>query len=141
MLVNNENITQDKALLAASSTGLAQAQFASQSVKKTEESAVETNKAVKPTDDVQMLNELAKATAKTNDLTKASQKVDELFMQYTNRELNFEEDKATGKMVIRILDRDSGEVVRQIPPQQFLDMIASFAKFAEGMMKDLPKFV
>lgn len=144
MLVNNENIITDSTLLQGS-TGSPPGGVKQQTLapEQTSTTIVKPVVVSKPTDDIVALNEMAKSSAAMSgkEMNNAIQKVDELFMQYTNRELNFEEDKETGKMVIRILDRDSGEVIRQIPPQQFLDMIANFAKMSNGLLKDLPKFV
>jgi flagellar protein FlaG len=41
-----------------------------------------------------------------------------------NEKLGFRVDDGTGQIVVQIVDRGSGEVVRQSPPQEFLDLAA-----------------
>ncbi len=42
------------------------------------------------------------------------------FVQSIRRDLNFDLDDSTGKMVVRVTDRATGEVVRQIPTEEAL---------------------
>ena len=41
-------------------------------------------------------------------------------VQVLQRDLNFTVDDSTGQVVIRVLDGDSGKVVRQIPSEDIL---------------------
>jgi uncharacterized FlaG/YvyC family protein len=43
----------------------------------------------------------------------------------SDRELQFTRDSQTQKMVIQIVDRQSGDVLDQIPPEQILLMMAN----------------
>lgn len=45
-------------------------------------------------------------------------------MMGTNRELQFTRDEVTKRPVVRILNRGTGEVVDQIPPEAVLRMLA-----------------
>lgn len=45
------------------------------------------------------------------------------FIQSVQRNLEFSVDQDTHTMVMKVVDRDSGEVVRQIPPEQALSML------------------
>ena len=49
--------------------------------------------------------------------------------------VNFETDSTTGKMVIRIVNTTTQEVVRQIPPEAVLGMDAALEKF-QGTIVD-----
>jgi len=40
-----------------------------------------------------------------------------------NRELTYRRDAKTGRLVIQILERDTGEVVDQIPPESVLRLV------------------
>lgn len=42
------------------------------------------------------------------------------FVQSIRRDLNFDLDDSTGKMVVKVTDRATGEVVRQIPTEEAL---------------------
>lgn len=42
------------------------------------------------------------------------------FVQTIRRDLNFDLDDSSGKMVVKVTDRASGEVVRQIPTEEAL---------------------
>jgi uncharacterized FlaG/YvyC family protein len=41
-----------------------------------------------------------------------------------NRELSFQNDAKTHTPVVRIKDRNTGEVLQQIPPEHLLEMLA-----------------
>lgn len=57
---------------------------------------------------------------------KESRKVDEIieemreFHGWGNFNIDFDLDDATNSMVVKIIDRDTGETLRQIPPDQVL---------------------
>lgn len=42
------------------------------------------------------------------------------FVQSIRRDLNFDLDDSSGKMVVKVTDRSTGEVVRQIPTEEAL---------------------
>lgn len=42
------------------------------------------------------------------------------FVQTIRRDLNFDLDDSSGKMVVKVTDRSTGEVVRQIPTEEAL---------------------
>ncbi|MDH5216473.1 MAG: flagellar protein FlaG [Gammaproteobacteria bacterium] len=44
------------------------------------------------------------------------------YVQNLDRELQFQVDKDTGKTVVKILDADTNEVVRQIPSEEVLEL-------------------
>lgn len=46
------------------------------------------------------------------------------FLRESQRQLNFERDEATGRTVIRVIDPHSGEVIRQMPPEEILNLAA-----------------
>jgi uncharacterized FlaG/YvyC family protein len=46
----------------------------------------------------------------------------------SGRELQFARDSQTQKMVIQIVDSQSGDVLDQIPPEQILRIMANFGK-------------
>ncbi len=53
----------------------------------------------------------------------ATRQVEELF-QTVRRNLQFREDPTSGRLVVSVIDSESGEVIRQIPPEQMIRMAA-----------------
>jgi len=62
------------------------------------------------------------------------------YAQRMNRELHFNVDKDSGRTVIRVIDPDSGEVIRQIPPEEILALARYLQKGDEDrgrLVRDL----
>lgn len=55
--------------------------------------------------------------------------------QLVKRNLEFSVDNNTGQQVLRVIDSDSGEVVRQIPSDQILHIISQVQKAKDGMLQ------
>lgn len=49
------------------------------------------------------------------------------YVQNVTRELNFTVDEELGEFVITVLDQDSGEVIRQIPSEDMLELARSLS--------------
>ena len=60
-------------------------------------------------------------------VSEAVEKLNEL-VQNQKRSLYFSVDQDTGRTVIRVIDPDTSEIVRQIPPEEVLDL----ARLYEG---------
>lgn len=56
------------------------------------------------------------------------------YIQSTQRDLNFTYDPASGDMVVRVLDRATQEVIRQIPDQIFLRLAQSLVPESSGRL-------
>jgi flagellar protein FlaG len=57
------------------------------------------------------------------DLEKAVEDLQKIAANLKSR-LSFSTDESTGKTVIRVLDDDSGKIIRQIPPEDMLRLSA-----------------
>ncbi|MBT7969041.1 MAG: flagellar protein FlaG [Methylococcales bacterium] len=59
---------------------------------------------------------------KTLSREKLSESIQQLNdqLQKFNRDLQFVADEATGKRVVKVIDSNTGEVIRQIPPEEIL---------------------
>lgn len=69
-------------------------------------------------------------------LERASRAINELFgPNKENLKLRIEHDEASGRFVIQSVDKDTGEVVQQFPPEEILAMIAYFREI-EGLAVD-----
>ncbi len=54
---------------------------------------------------------------------------------FNSRRLSIDQDEATGRFVYKVIDIDTGEVVRQFPPEEILRIVASI-RDAEGLVID-----
>jgi flagellar protein FlaG len=69
-------------------------------------------KSVSPAEEEEMLKD---ATDKANE-----------FVKTMNQELQFSVDKDTGKTVVKVIDTESRELIRQIPPDEMLAIAKAF---------------
>lgn len=58
------------------------------------------------------------------------------YIQNTQRDMDFSVDEVTGRVVVRVIDSDSEEVIRQIPSEE---MLAISRHLAESLENDEPK--
>ena len=68
-----------------------------------------------------------------NTLEKLSQVLSELVDQ---NKIEFHYDKTAGTLVVKVMDPDSGEVIRSIPPEYLLDMIRADDLELNGIIID-----
>lgn len=68
-------------------------------------------------DNTVKLEQLKKAVEDANNAARSA-----------NRQLNFSIDSTTARIVVKVINQASGEVVRQIPPKEMLDMAAYLAE-------------
>ncbi|MEH6478952.1 MULTISPECIES: flagellar protein FlaG [Pseudoalteromonas] len=57
------------------------------------------------------------------------------FMGEMNRSLQFKVDEDSGRDVIKVLDKDSGEVIKQYPSEEVLSLVSKLSKSA-GILID-----
>jgi flagellar protein FlaG len=57
------------------------------------------------------------------------------FMQSMNRSVHFQVDKDSGRDVIRVLDKQSGEVIKQYPSEEVLGLVSKLSQSA-GLLVD-----
>ncbi len=81
------------------------------------------------TNAVQQADAVEQAPLSLEKLQDAVEKMNEL-MQGGKRSLNFSVDDSTEKVVIKVMDLDTEEIVRQIPSEETL----KFAEHLEGMV-------
>ena len=53
-------------------------------------------------------------------------------LQQCNRSLRFHQDEETGKQIATIVDNKTGDVIRQVPAQELLELNKNLAKHALG---------
>ncbi len=64
------------------------------------------------------------AVVDAGQVAEATRQVEQLF-QTVRRNLQFKDDPTSGRMVVSVIDADSGEIIRQIPPERMLRMAAN----------------
>jgi flagellar protein FlaG len=57
------------------------------------------------------------------------------FMQSMNRSVHFQVDEDSGRDVIRVLDKQSGEVIKQYPSEEVLGLVSKLSQSA-GLLVD-----
>lgn len=90
--------------------------------KKLELPGARTDKAATATitDNTVKMEHLKKAVEDANNAAKSA-----------NRQLNFSIDSTTERIVVRVINEASGEVIRQIPSKEMLDIAAHLAEAAK----------
>lgn len=68
------------------------------------------------------------------EVEKAAEKLNRL-MGLIDKKMEFEVHEKSHRVMVKVIDREKGEVLREIPPKKILDMLSSFAEFA-GLLVD-----
>jgi len=63
-------------------------------------------------------------TTQDTELLKDVLQVAERHFHIRNVGLEFEVHDATGRLKVTVLDKETGDIIREVPPQQVLDMVA-----------------
>ena len=53
-----------------------------------------------------------------------------------DKSLHFQVHKPTNQIVVRVVDDNTGEVIREIPPLKFLDMVSKLEKLVGFVMDE-----
>ncbi|HHV63593.1 MAG TPA: flagellar protein FlaG [Peptococcaceae bacterium] len=62
------------------------------------------------------------------EVEKAAEKINKLMGLFEKR-LKFEVHEKTNRIMVKIIDEESGEVISEIPPEKILDMLSTFYEF------------
>ena len=58
------------------------------------------------------------------------------YVQNVTRELNFTIDEELDKFIVTVLDQDTGEIIRQIPTEEMLELARTFADVQDNASRD-----
>jgi len=77
------------------------------------------------------------ASVEKADFNKLQEIIDALnqFMRTLDIELRFQIHEPTHEVIARLINKETGEVIREIPPEKFLDMLAKLQELA-GLFVD-----
>lgn len=76
----------------------------------------------------------AKEDTPREEVEKAAEKLNRL-MGIIEKRWKYSIDDSTHRVVVKVIDKDTGEVLNEIPPKKILDLIASFTK-QTGLLAD-----
>ncbi len=79
-------------------------------------------------------NEVFKTELSPDKLEKVVQQLQD-FMGEMNRSLQFKVDEDSGRNVIKVIDKESGDLVKQYPSEEVLGIVAKLAE-ATGVLVD-----
>lgn len=103
--------------------------------------AAASERTAKP-DPSSMVEAQAKAKAEeaqelsVEKLDDAVQRLNDL-AESVQRQLRFSVDDDTGRSVITVTDKETDEVIRQIPSEEVLNLISRFQKFESGILEEM----
>jgi flagellar protein FlaG len=83
---------------------------------------------------IESQTELAKEHLEREQLESVAQQLQD-FMQSMNRSVQFQVDDDSGRDVIRVLDKQSGEVIKQYPSEEVLGLVSKLSQSA-GLLVD-----
>lgn len=69
--------------------------------------------------------------AEQENPTLLTERINKLLAQANSR-LSIKVDKETAKVIYQILDSETGEILRQVPPEELLRLAAHMAKLSTG---------
>lgn len=77
------------------------------------------------------------ASVEKVDFNKLQEIIDALnqFMRTLDIELRFQIHEPTHEVIARLVNKETGEIIREIPPEKFLDMLAKLQELA-GLFVD-----
>jgi flagellar protein FlaG len=74
----------------------------------------------------------------TNNIEKTAEAVAKLneILKDRERDLEFSVDETTGRTILKVIHAESGEVIRQIPPEELLNMARIFIDGTGSLIED-----
>jgi len=79
-------------------------------------------------------SDVVKASAPTREVVAKAAEQIQSFVKSMGRDLSFSVDKTTGYHVVRVVDPNTGELVRQLPSKELLDIARSMADLHNGLV-------
>ena len=125
-LISNQDIEDDKKVRQSSLKGVEQQAVSS-------ESSLPSIKAVNPIDSSDIDDPLNSSLLEQKSEQERIKQI-EMALQSANRSLRFHQDDESGKPIATIVDNKTGEVIRQVPAQELLDLNKNLAKYGLGSL-------
>ena len=125
-LISNQDIEDDKKVRQSSLKDAGQQAVSS-------ESSLPSIKAVNPIDSSDIDDPLNSSLLEQKSEQERIKQI-EMALQSANRSLRFHQDDESGKPIATIVDNKTGEVIRQVPAQELLDLNKNLAKYGLGSL-------
>lgn len=88
-----------------------------------------------PTAEAEAVSEVEQPVDRAT-VTQAVEKINE-FIQVVQRDLRFSVDEATGRTVITVLDAETQEIIRQIPPEEALSIVENIEQNFKNNIEEI----
>ncbi len=75
------------------------------------------------------------ASQQTGDVSGVVADINEIVSQVSTTRISFAVDDATGKSIIRVVNRETGDIIRQLPTEELLSLVAKMEQL-RGMIFD-----
>jgi len=75
-----------------------------------------------------------KAKVSEKAVSDAVEKVNKA-LEGTNRRMEYSVHKRTNEIIVKVIDETTGEIIREVPPEKILDMVANMLEMA-GLIVD-----
>ncbi len=91
-----------------------------------------------PAEEKKLASELLDAKTKEAENKELDKKIAQLndYTQKINREIRFSVDEETDRTVIKVIDSETDEVIRQIPSEEILRIAESLEKFSGILLQE-----
>ena len=70
------------------------------------------------------------AVGQVGDISGVVSAVNDLVSQVFATKITFDVDEATGEPVVRVLNKETGEIIRQLPPEELLALVAKMKQLS-----------
>ncbi|MDX9714309.1 MAG: flagellar protein FlaG [Dissulfurispiraceae bacterium] len=100
------------------------------------ETGSELKKPARQTNQANVIAETNKAIAEERKLAEAQakkEKPDERISEFLNTGVQFEIEKGLGIVIAKLVDKDTGEVIRQIPAKEMIEIAKSIKGNTSGL--------
>ncbi len=64
------------------------------------------------------------AAGATGDISSVVKDINMMVRQFAATKVSFDVDEATGRSIVRVVNKETGEILRQVPPEALLTLVA-----------------
>ena len=83
--------------------------------------------------DVETVQSQDKESLSREDMEKITDKLTK-FMASLNTDIEFSLHEGTNRLIVKVVDKQTDEVLKEFPPHQLLDTLAAISKYVGGLL-------